>query len=240
MLFALAAQTQVSSLRRPCPNIDPAKATKGRRMSKKTHEISKSAAVKPARARSLAAAPRLPAKAAKKVIGPRSATSVTGPANAKPAMTMVEEGQHAPAFQLPRDGGKMVAVSDYAGRKLVIFFYPRADTPGCTRETVDFNRLSGAFAKAHTAVIGISADPLKAQERFRDKYSLTIPLLSDESHATLTAYGVWGEKSMYGKIFEGVLRTTLLLDDKGRVARIWRRVKVEGHADEVLAAARDL
>jgi peroxiredoxin Q/BCP len=150
------------------------------------------------------------------------------------------EGVKAPAFQLPRDGGTSVSLADYSGQKLVIFFYPRADTPGCTKEAIDFTRLSGAFADSQTAVLGVSADPLKAQETFRDKHQLSIPLVSDEQHKMLEAYGVWGEKSMYGKTFLGILRTTVLIDAKGKVAKIWRNVKVDGHADEVLAAARAL
>lgn len=150
------------------------------------------------------------------------------------------EGQKAPAFRLPRDGGNVVTMSDYAGQKLVLFFYPRADTPGCTREAIDFTRLKDAFTAAGTAVLGISADPLRAQEKFRDKHSLGIPLISDERHEMLEAYGAWGEKSMYGKSFLGILRTTVLIGSDGKVAKIWRNVRVDGHADEVLAAARSL
>jgi peroxiredoxin Q/BCP len=150
------------------------------------------------------------------------------------------DGGSAPQFRLPRDGGGTIALSDFAGRKLVLFFYPRADTPGCTREAIDFTRLAGAFAEAGTAVVGISADPVKSQDSFRDKHKLSVPLLSDEQHGVLEAYGAWGEKSMYGKTFLGILRTTVLVDANGRIARVWRRVKVDGHADEVLAAARAL
>ena len=153
---------------------------------------------------------------------------------------LLSEGAKAPAFQLPRDGGNSVSLADYLGRKLVIFFYPRADTPGCTKEAIDFTRLSGAFADSQTAVLGVSADPLTAQEAFRDKHQLSIPLVSDEKHGMLQAYGVWGEKSMYGKTFLGILRTTVMIDSRGKIARIWRNVKVDGHADEVLAAAQAL
>ncbi|WP_271590838.1 peroxiredoxin [Bradyrhizobium sp. CCBAU 53415] len=159
------------------------------------------------------------------------------PAAAKSGLA---EGQKAPAFRLPRDGGELVTLADYAGRKLVLFFYPRADTPGCTREAIDFTRLADAFAAAGTAVLGISADPLKAQEKFRDKHKLGVPLISDETHEMLEAYGAWGQKSMYGKSFLGILRTTILIGTDGRVARIWRNVRVDGHADEVLEAARSL
>ena len=148
------------------------------------------------------------------------------------------EGAKAPAFSLPRDGGSTVSLKDYAGRKLVLFFYPRADTPGCTKEAIDFTRLASAFADAQTAVLGVSADPLKAQESFRNKHQLSTPLASDEQHEMLESYCAWGEKSMYGKIFHGVLRTTVLIGDNGRILRIWRNVKVDGHADEVLVAAQ--
>lgn len=164
----------------------------------------------------------------------KPAASVSG------ANSALAEDQKAPAFRLPRDGGKVVTLSDYAGQKLVLFFYPRADTPGCTREAIDFTRLKDAFAAAGTAVVGISADPLKAQEKFRDKHGLGIPLISDEQHEMLEAYGAWGEKSMYGKRFLGILRTTVLIAADGKVAKVWRNVRVDGHADEVLAAARSL
>ncbi|TPQ41200.1 bacterioferritin [Bradyrhizobium guangdongense] len=156
------------------------------------------------------------------------------------AKAVLSEGDKAPAFRLPRDGGGVATLSDYAGRKLVLFFYPRADTPGCTREAIDFTRLRDAFAASDTAVLGISADPLKAQEKFRDKHSLGVPLISDEQHEMLEAYGAWGEKSMYGKTFLGIIRTTVLVGADGKIAKIWRHVKVDGHADAVLAAATDL
>ncbi|WFU77045.1 peroxiredoxin [Bradyrhizobium sp. CB2312] len=160
--------------------------------------------------------------------------------SAAAAKVALAEGAKAPAFRLPRDGGDVVTLSDYAGSKLVLFFYPRADTPGCTREAIDFTRLADDFAKAGTAVLGISADPLKAQEKFRDKHKLGVPLISDERHEMLEAYGAWGEKSMYGKSFLGILRTTILVGSDGKIVRIWRNVRVDGHADQVLEAARSL
>ncbi len=162
------------------------------------------------------------------------------PGAAAPRPPGLSEGAKAPAFRLLRDGGDSVSLSDFRGRKLVLFFYPRADTPGCTKEAIDFSRLSGAFAEKQTAVLGVSADPLKAPEAFRDKHELVMPLVSDEQHEMLDAYGVWGEKSMYGRTFLGILRTTVLVGADGRVIRIWRNVKVDGHADEVLAAVRAL
>ena len=122
----------------------------------------------------------------------------------------------------------------------MLFFYPRADTPGCTREAIDFTRLASAFAASRTAVLGVSADSPKAQQSFRDKHQLSVPLVSDEQHAMLEAYGVWGEKSMYGRTFQGIVRTTVLIGADGLVAKIWRNVKVDGHADEVLTVVRSL
>jgi len=149
-------------------------------------------------------------------------------------------GQKAPAFTLPRDGGGSVSLAQFKGRKLVIYFYPRADTPGCTRESIDFSQLRAAFDQAGTDILGVSADPVKAQDAFKKKHALTIGLLSDETHQMLEAYGAWGKKSMYGKSFTGVLRSTFLLGPDGRIAQIWPKVKVEGHAAEVLQAAKTL
>jgi peroxiredoxin Q/BCP len=234
--------------------IDPPKATKGRRMSKKTRKKSpKTPARKAARPPSRASAKKPAAKTAKAAAKKSSKSAAKPPAKTSakeshkapskplksdgPAPAMAE-GVKAPAFRLPRDGGDTVALADFSGKKLVLFFYPRADTPGCTKEAIEFTRLAGAFAEAGTAVLGVSADPLRAQEAFRDKHQLSIPLVSDEKHEMLDDYGVWGEKSMYGKTFQGVLRTTVLIGKDGRIVRIWRNVRVDGHADEVLAAAR--
>jgi peroxiredoxin Q/BCP len=148
------------------------------------------------------------------------------------------EGAKAPAFRLPRDGGGTVSLSDFSGKKLALFFYPRADTPGCTKEAIDFTRLAKSFAEYQTAILGVSADPPRTQEAFRNKHRLAIPLISDETHEMLEAYGVWGEKSMYGKTFQGILRTTVLIGTDGRIVKIWRNVRVDGHADAVLAAAQ--
>ena len=149
-------------------------------------------------------------------------------------------GIPAPDFTLPRDGGSQVSLKEFSGRKVVLYFYPKADTPGCTKEAIDFNALRKAFAETNAVILGISADPVKAQDKFRDKYSLAFPLVSDETHRILEAYGVWGEKSMYGKTFMGVERVTYLIDGAGKIAKVWPKVKVVGHADEVLASARAL
>jgi peroxiredoxin Q/BCP len=154
--------------------------------------------------------------------------------------TVLAVGDKAPAFGLLRDDGEKVSLADYKGRKLVVYFYPRADTPGCTREAIDFSRLRADFKKAGADILGVSADPVKAQDAFKKKHALTIGLLSDETHKMLDAYGVWGKKSMYGKTFMGILRVTYLIGPDGRIAEVWPKVKVDGHAEEVLAAAKAL
>ena len=149
-------------------------------------------------------------------------------------------GAKAPAFTLPRDGGMVVSLSDFKGRNLVLYFYPKADTPGCTKEAIAFSGARAAFAKAGTDILGVSADPVKAQDKFKSKHKLKIALGSDVSKAMLEAYGAWGEKSMYGRKYMGVLRKTFLIDGQGRIVRIWPKVSVPGHAEEVLAAASAL
>jgi len=149
-------------------------------------------------------------------------------------------GAKAPAFKLSSDDGTTASLADFKGRKLVLYFYPRADTPGCTREAIDFSRLRAQFEKAGTDIVGVSADPVKAQEAFKKKHKLKIPLLSDETHKMLESYGAWGKKSMYGKTFMGILRITYLIAPDGRIAQVWPKVKVDGHAAEVLAAAKAL
>ena len=154
--------------------------------------------------------------------------------------TELAVGSKAPAFKLPRDGGGIVSLADFKGRKLVVYFYPKADTPGCTREAIDFSRLRADFGKAGADILGVSADSVQAQDKFSKKHHLAIALLSDETHNMLEAYGVWGEKSMYGRTFMGITRATFLIGADGRIARIWPKVKVDGHAAEVLAAAKAL
>ena len=155
-------------------------------------------------------------------------------------MPALAEGSKAPAFSLQRDGGGEISLTDFRGRKLVLYFYPKADTEGCTKEAQGFSALAKAFAKADIGVVGVSADPVKKLDAFRDKYDLTVALASDESRKMLEAYGVWVEKSMYGRKFMGIARATFLIGKEGRIARIWPKVKVEGHAEEVLAAAKAL
>jgi thioredoxin-dependent peroxiredoxin len=149
-------------------------------------------------------------------------------------------GAKAPAFTLQRDGGGKVSLKDFKGSNLVLYFYQKADTPGCTKEAVSFSRLSAEFATAGTAILGVSADPVSAQDKFKSKHKLAIALGSDETKRMLAAYGAWGEKSMYGRTFMGVIRKTFLIDGAGRIVQIWPKVRVPGHAEEVLTAARSL
>jgi thioredoxin-dependent peroxiredoxin len=152
----------------------------------------------------------------------------------------LQPGTKAPAFALPRDGGGKISLADFAGRKLVLYFYPRADTPGCTKEAIDFNRLKAAFGKIGTEILGVSADPVEAQDKFKAKHKLGQVLASDETHRMLEAYGVWQEKSMYGRKFMGVVRATFLIGPDQRIAQVWPKVSVTGHAEAVLAAAKAL
>lgn len=149
-------------------------------------------------------------------------------------------GQSAPDFTLPGDGGATIALASLMGRNVVLYFYPKDDTSGCTKEAMDFNRLREAFAAADTVIVGLSADSVASHDKFKKKYDLAFPLASDEEKTALDAYGVWVEKSMYGRTYMGVERTTVLIDKAGRVARIWAKVKVPGHAEEVLEAAKAL
>jgi peroxiredoxin Q/BCP len=213
---ATAARDGSTAARTPAANARKAAA-------KKSGKVAKSASIKASH------------KPASKSL--KSNQSAKPKSGAKPGLV---EGAKAPAFHLPRDGGGSVSLADYAGKKLVLFFYPRADTPGCTREAIEFTRLKAAFADSGTEVLGISADTVKAQDSFRNKHQLAIPLVSDEKHEMLEAYGAWGEKSMYGRTFLGIVRTTVLVGADGRIARIWRNVRVDGHADDVLAAAQAL
>jgi len=235
-----SAKTQRTKTR-PIKASDSARS-KTRGTTKKADAAGKASQKAPSKALS-STGPKAPARAqpavkieaANPAVSKPPAQATGAPAAGKSGLA---EGTKAPAFHLPRDGGGTVSLSDYAGKNLVLFFYPRADTPGCTKEAIDFTRLSGAFAESGTALLGVSADPPRAQEAFRDKHELATPLASDEQHQMLEAYGVWGEKSMYGKTFLGIVRTTVLVGADGRVLRIWRNVRVDGHADEVLAAVR--
>ena len=153
---------------------------------------------------------------------------------------MVEDGEKAPEFDLPTESGETLALSSLKGKPVVLYFYPKDDTSGCTAEAKDFSRLAPDFRKAGVEVIGVSPDSVASHQKFRKKYDLAIKLAADADKAVATAYGVWVEKSMYGRKYMGVERSTFLIDKTGRISRSWRKVKVPGHAEEVLAAAREL
>ena len=153
---------------------------------------------------------------------------------------MIATGAAAPDFTLPRDGGGMTTLSALRPQKVVLYFYPKDDTPGCTAEALDFTRLGPDFAAAGAVVIGLSKDSAAAHDKFCRKYALGVILASDEGSGTCEAYGTWVEKTNYGKTYMGIERTTVLIDSVGRVARVWTKVKVEGHAAEVLDAVRAL
>ena len=149
-------------------------------------------------------------------------------------------GDKAPDFALPTDGGGKVTLKSLKGKNVVLYFYPKDDTSGCTKEAIDFNGLKAKFAKAETEIIGVSPDTPTSHDKFKTKHKLGFTLGSDESKEMLEAYGVWVEKSMYGRKYMGVERTTFLIDSKGKIREIWRKVKVPGHAEAVLAAAKAL
>lgn len=153
---------------------------------------------------------------------------------------MPDTSDIAPDFTLPRDGGDTLTLSSLRPKAVVLFFYPRDNTSGCTKEAVAFSGLKDAFDAAGATIVGISKDSVASHDKFRDKQGLSVPLVSDADDETCEAYGVWKEKSMYGKKFFGIERSTFLIDGKGRIARVWRKVKVPGHAEEVLEAVKAL
>lgn len=155
-------------------------------------------------------------------------------------MTELREGAIAPAFTLPRDGGGSLSLSDFAGKAVVLYFYPKDDTSGCTVEAIAFSGLKDEFEAAGAVIIGVSPDSVKSHDKFVKKHGLTVALAADEDKTMLEAYGVWAEKSMYGKKYMGVERTTILVKPDGTVGRVWEKVKVPGHAEEVLAAVKAL
>lgn len=150
---------------------------------------------------------------------------------------MLEVGDPAPAFTLPDESGSPVSLSDYAGRNLIMFFYPKAMTPGCTTEACDFRDRADSLLAADFSVVGVSPDPIDRLARFREKESLSYPLLSDEDHSVAAAFGAWGIKKNYGREYEGLIRSTFVIDAEGRLSRVYRNVKATGH---VARLARDL
>ncbi len=152
----------------------------------------------------------------------------------------IEPGQRAPAFTLTADDGSKVRLADLKGRPVVVYFYPRDDTPGCTREACAFRDQQATLKKLGAQVLGISSDSTESHGKFRDKYRLNFPLLSDPNHAVAEKYGAWREKNMYGKKSLGIQRSTYLIDSDGKVAKVWKAVKVDGHDAQVVAALGEL
>jgi len=149
-------------------------------------------------------------------------------------------GDKAPDFELPDDSGGKLSLKTFKGRKLVLYFYPKDDTSGCTKEAIDFSTMKASFEQAGAAILGVSPDTVASHAKFKTKHKLDLALASDESKAMLEAFGVWVEKSMYGRKYMGVERTTFLIDAKGKIASVWNKVKVPGHAEAVLKAAEAL
>jgi peroxiredoxin Q/BCP len=150
-------------------------------------------------------------------------------------MPKLEAGANAPSFTLSDQDDKQVSLSDFAGQRLIVYFYPKDDTPGCTAEACQFNDNMAAFERAQVPVLGISPDKAATHQKFRAKYGLDFSLLSDPDHKVMERYGAWGEKTMYGRTTTGVIRSTFLIDEKGKVARSWYNVKADGHAAKVLS-----
>jgi thioredoxin-dependent peroxiredoxin len=155
-------------------------------------------------------------------------------------MAELAVGKKAPDFVLPRDGGGVVKLSDMVGKPVVLYFYPADDTPGCTAEAIEFSGLKPEFAKLGATVIGVSPDSAKSHDKFKTRHGLGVDLASDENLTAIQSYGVWAEKSMFGRKYMGVVRTTFLIGSDGRIARVWKKVKVPGHASQVLEAAKAL
>ncbi|MAT57181.1 MAG: thioredoxin-dependent thiol peroxidase [Ignavibacteriae bacterium] len=152
---------------------------------------------------------------------------------------MLEEGKKGPAFTLPNADGKKVSLKDFNGQKIVLYFYPKDMTSGCTQEACDFRDAFPDFSKVNAVVLGVSPDPVKSHKKFADKHELPFELLSDENKEVVEKYGVWKEKSMYGKKYMGVERTTVIIDENGKVKKIFPKVKVNGHVEEVLQAIKE-
>jgi len=151
-------------------------------------------------------------------------------------MALLEVGDKAPAFKAKNQDGETVSLSDFKGKKVVLYFYPKDDTPGCTKEACSFRDGWSRFKKRGVAVLGVSTDDEKSHRKFADKFSLPFPLLADPEKRIVTDYGVWGEKSMYGRKYMGTNRVTYVIDEKGKIAAVWPKVKPDGHADEILEA----
>lgn len=155
-------------------------------------------------------------------------------------MAELKEGDNAPGFTLPSDGGAEISLESFRGKNVVLFFYPKDDTSGCTKEAIGFSQAISAFADVNTEIVGVSADSVASHDKFRAKHDLTVALASDEEKSTIESYGVWVEKSMYGRKYMGIERATFLIDRDGVIQKIWRKVRVPEHVKEVLKAASAL
>lgn len=149
---------------------------------------------------------------------------------------MLKQGDKAPDFTATTDGGKTVKLKDFRGKKVVLYFYPKDNTPGCTQEACDFRDSMTRFRRKGVVVLGVSPDSVKSHEKFKAKFDLPFPLLADEDHGIAEAYGVWQEKSMYGRKYMGIVRSTFVIDEKGKIAEVHQKVKVKGHVDQLLGA----
>jgi len=235
----MARKPAKSAARKPAPK-KPAKAKKATAKKAPTKKV-KTKRLKARRAPVKAAARKVapkskktaPRRAAKSSV--KAAASAPRPSSAAKTTT----GAEAPGFTLPTDGGGSLSLSDLKGRPVVLYFYPRDDTPGCTVEACDFRDHIPDFSGVNAAVIGVSTDSVASHDKFKAKYNLPFTLAADENHAVAEAYGVWVEKNRYGRKYMGTERSTFLIDADGKVAKVWRKVKVEGHAQDVLAAARE-
>jgi peroxiredoxin Q/BCP len=152
----------------------------------------------------------------------------------------LEPGTPAPGFTLSSDSGKKIKLTQFQGQPIVLYFYPKDDTPGCTKEACNFRDAQSQLAKTQAVVLGISPDSVESHARFRDKFELNFPLLADTDHSVAEAYGAWREKNMYGKKSMGIQRSTYLIDASGKIARVWKKVSVDGHDEQVLAALQEL
>lgn len=211
----------------------PVRKAVAKPVKKAAKKVAKKAVTKAAK-KPIRAAAKKPAKPVTKKAAPKAAPK---PAAVKMSVSPAV-GSIAPEFTLPTDGGGSLSLSELRGRPVVLYFYPRDDTPGCTVEACAFRDNLPHFSGINAAVLGVSTDSAASHDRFKAKYQLPFPLLADEEHKVAEAYGVWVEKNRYGRTYMGTERTTFLIDADGKIARVWNKVKVEGHAEEVLTAAR--
>jgi peroxiredoxin Q/BCP len=194
--------------------------------------LKKPSAAKPASSQKTAGSPKKAAPA-KPAPAPKSGTGAADSSGYGP-----KPGAKAPAFKLPDDSGNLVSPADFKGKQVILYFYPKDSTPGCTTESCDFRDNVNRFTKSGAVVLGLSADSVESHKKFKAKYGLNFPLISDPDHKALEAYGVWQEKSLYGRKFMGIVRTTVIIDEEGKIAKVFPKVKVNGHVDEVLAALK--